>query len=51
MPYSKSVDVWSFGILAYELACGKLPFEATKCKNSKQGQWDKILNDPIADID
>ena len=29
-PYSREVDVWAFGIFAYELACGGPPFEASR---------------------
>ena len=27
-PYDKSVDIWSIGVLAYELCVGKPPFES-----------------------
>ena len=39
--YSKEVDVWSYGILAHELACGIPPFRS----NLKPGQsiYDAIL--------
>jgi serine/threonine protein kinase len=25
-PYDNSIDIWSLGILTYELACGRAPF-------------------------
>ena len=26
-PYTTAVDIWAVGVLAYELVCGKPPFE------------------------
>jgi serine/threonine protein kinase len=37
--YSISVDIWSFGIMAYSLIYGKLPFQA----KSKEEYWHSIL--------
>ena len=46
--YSKEIDVWSFGIFAYELASGQPPFRL----NVKRGQsiYDAILHNEIPRI-
>jgi serine/threonine protein kinase len=39
--YDKMVDVWSVGVLCYELCTGHAPFESTKCREET---YKKILN-------
>ena len=39
--YDEMVDVWSVGVLCYELCTGHAPFESTK---SRQETYRKILN-------
>lgn len=39
--YDEMVDVWSIGVLCYELCTGHAPFESSK---SRQETYRKILN-------
>lgn len=39
--YDESVDVWSVGVLCYELCTGHAPFESSK---TRQETYRKILN-------
>lgn len=39
--YDFKVDVWSVGVLCYELSTGHAPFESNK---SREEMFDKILN-------
>ena len=39
--YDEMVDVWSVGVLCYELCTGHAPFESSK---SRQETYHKILN-------
>ena len=39
--YGKMVDVWSIGVLCYELCTGNAPFESTK---SREETYRKILS-------
>jgi len=34
--YDKSIDIWSVGVLAYELCCGKPPFETNRKELTKE---------------
>ena len=42
-PYTIAVDWWSYGILAFELFCGRVPFQS----GSAPMLFRKIQNDPI----
>ena len=45
--YGKSVDIWSFGCFAYELATGSPPFYSTKSRNKL---YRKIVFDDVPEI-
>ena len=44
--YSKSVDVWSFGLILFEMAFKKLPFPGSDFKQLKKSTLDLPLNIP-----
>lgn len=39
--YDERVDIWSLGVLCYELTTGKAPFEVP---NDQEGTYDKICS-------
>jgi aurora kinase A len=39
--YDERVDIWSLGVLCYELNTGKAPFEVP---NDQEGTYDKICS-------
>lgn len=39
-PHDRAVDLWCFGVLAYEFLCGKPPFEA----RDQQATYDRITS-------
>ena len=42
-PYDAKADVWAMGVIVYELATLKKPFES----RDKRGLFDKIMNEPF----
>ena len=46
-PYSKEVDIWSYGVFAFELATGLPPYLHMKGAGSL---FDKVLHDPVPPI-
>ena len=46
-PYSKEVDIWSYGVFAFELATGLPPYPNMKGAGSL---FEKVLNDPVPPI-
>ena len=46
-PYSKEVDIWSYGCFAFELATGMPPYPNTRGGGSL---FEKVLNDPVPPI-
>jgi len=41
--HNEKVDLWSVGVLIYELSCGKAPFESTSIKQTIKNACGVIL--------
>ncbi len=44
--YDNRIDLWSVGIFAYELVCGKPPFETDSMQNTQNRIWHMYLQYP-----
>ena len=50
-PYAKEVDIWAYGIFAYEIAMGEAPFARDFSGQSNMGMFNKILRQPAPDLE